>query len=225
MTAFTQNRKILYIDDEDALLKSFQSLMRKENCNIFTLNDSTKIDDMLEKEGPFAVILSDQRMPDYDGVKVLESSISNSPDTIRVLVTGYADQNDTIRAVNIAEINSYIAKPWDDEDLKAKIKEWITQYNLKWENRYLLKALDEENAKLQELLEGTVAQTVKVLGDIASHVAPQVASFGERVKVVGNSFLQNISGITTQERWEIMRALDLFNLGMTLLPVSVQGSN
>ena len=188
MNTYVENRKILYIDDEEELLKSFLSLMRKENCSVTTLSDSTQIADVLDKEGPFAVVLSDQRMPVYDGVKVLEITRDKSPDSVRVLITGYADQKDTIRAVNVGGINSYIAKPWDDDEIRNKIREWIARYNLTAENRYLLKALDEENEKLNELLEGTVAQTVRVLGDIASHVAPQVASYGERVKMIGNIF-------------------------------------
>ncbi len=219
---YIENHKVLYVDDEKELLKSFLSLMRKENCSITTLNNSTQIEEVIKNEGPFAVILSDQKMPGFDGVKVLEICRSQSPGSIRVLVTGYSDHNDTVKAINIGGINSYISKPWDDNEIKRNIREWIAYFNLKEENQYLLTALDVENEKLNELLDGTVVQTVKVLGDIAGHVSPQVALFGEKVKLIGKSFLECIHGISTEERWDIMRALDLFNIGITLLPVSVQ---
>jgi response regulator RpfG family c-di-GMP phosphodiesterase len=221
MNKYIENRKILYIDDEEELLKSFKSLLRKENYQISTLSDSSRIESVLNEEGPFALVLSDQRMPTYDGVKVLESCKIKSPDSIRILVTGYSDYKDTIRAVNIGGIHSHISKPWNDDEIKRKIHEWIEQFNLKAENNFLMQVLDLENEKLNELLDGTVTQTVKVLGDITSHIAPQAALFAEKVKILGNSFLENAAEISSEERWEIKLALNLFNLGVTLLPATV----
>lgn len=111
MMSYKENNKILYVDDEEELLKSFKSLMRKEKCTVVTLSNSAKIENILEENGPFAVVLSDQRMPNYDGVKVLELCKAKSAETIRVLVTGYADQKDTIRAVNIGGINHIFQNP------------------------------------------------------------------------------------------------------------------
>jgi response regulator RpfG family c-di-GMP phosphodiesterase len=222
MQNFIENRKILYIDDEIELLNAFTDLMRKEKYQIFTLQDSRIIKETLEKEGPFAIVLSDQRMPVYDGVKVLETTQQIFPDTIRVLITGYSDHKDTVRAINIGGINSYISKPWDDDEVKRQIRDWVSQYNLKKHNKYLLNLLDEENKKLNELLDGTVAQTVRILGDLANHVSPYISDLGEKVKTVGNAFLKAMPNLTPQERWEILRAFDLFNLGVALLPPSLQ---
>ncbi|MFO7447106.1 MAG: response regulator [Ignavibacteriaceae bacterium] len=224
MEPFLENKKVLYVDDEPELLNAFVSLMRKENLQIKTLNDSVKIDEILNPDEPFALVLSDQRMPGYDGVHVLEAVRNKWPDTLRVLITGYADYKDTIRAINIGGINSYISKPWDDEALKQQVKNWISQYNLKQHNKYLLQLLDDENQKLNELLEGTVAQTVRILGDMANHVSPQVAELGNGVKTIGLAFLNMMTHISTRERWDIMRALDLFNLGIALLPPSIQAA-
>jgi len=222
MSVFVENRKILYVDDEQELLNSFESLLRKENYKITTLQNSEKIIEVLEKQGPFALVLSDQRMPHYDGVFVLEKTKEKFPDAIRVLITGYSDQTDTIRAINVGEISSYISKPWDDDELKKKIKDWIVQFNLQKHNKFLLNQLDEENKKLNDLLEGTVVQTVRILGDIANHVSPQIAGMSERVKALGLACLKSFPNLTAQEVWEISRALDLFNLGIALLPSSIQ---
>jgi response regulator RpfG family c-di-GMP phosphodiesterase len=200
MEIFKDNRRVLYVDDEPQLLNSFLSLMRKENFKITILQDSEKITDILNSNEEYALVLSDQRMPGYDGVKVLEAVKENNPDTIRVLVTGYADYKDTIRAINVSEISSYISKPWDDDQLKRQVNDWVTQYNLKLHNKYLTKLLDEENYKLNELLDGTVAQIVRVLGDLSKHVSPVV------------------------DKWHMFRAFDLFNLGVALLPLWLQTS-
>jgi response regulator RpfG family c-di-GMP phosphodiesterase len=222
MAVFVENRKVLYVDDEPALLDAFTSLMRKENIKITTLQNSENIDSVLNKEGPFAVVLSDQRMPVCDGVHVLEKVKQQNPDTIRILITGYSDQNDTIRAINLGEIHSYISKPWDDEDFKREVNDWIIRFNLQKHNKYLTKQLDDENRELNELLEGTIVQTVRVLRDVANHVSPQVAAFNERVKVIGTALLKSFPNLTANEKWEIFRALELFNLGIALLPTGVQ---
>ena len=224
MKQFKENRRILYVDDEPQLLQSFSSLMRKENVEIITLNQSENINNVLESEKEFALVLSDQRMPVVDGVKVLECVKTKSPETLRVLITGYADYKDTIRAINESEISSYIAKPWDDEQLKRQIGDWINQYNLKQHNSYLTTMLDEENYKLNELLEGTVVQTVRILGDLSKHISPEISEFGDKVKSLGVSVLKMMPDIPLADKWPILRALDLFNFGVTLLPLWLQNS-
>lgn len=224
MDTFLENRSILYVDDEVELLNAFTSLMRKEKYNITTLHDSTLISDVLEKDGPFAVVLSDQRMPGMDGAHVLEVVKEKFPDSIRILVTGFADYKETIQAINLGGINTYISKPWDDEDFKRLTKDWIGQYNLKIHNKFLTRALDEENNKLNEILEGTVAQTVRILGDIANNIAPKVTVFTDKVKTLGKAILNSTPSLSSEEKWEISRALDLFNIGIALLPVSYQAS-
>lgn len=222
MDNFIENRKILYVDDEPELLRSLTSLLRKQKLTLVTLQDSNKIEEVLEANGQFALVLSDQRMPGYDGVKVLETVKKKFPESIRVLVTGYSDYKDTIRAINESGINSYISKPWNDDDLLKNINDWIEQYNLRVQNKFLLNALDEENKKLNEILEGTVAQTVRILGDITNNAVPNITSAGEKVKSLGYAFLKTLPDLTVEERWEISRALDLFNLGIVLLPPSIQ---
>jgi response regulator RpfG family c-di-GMP phosphodiesterase len=224
MEPFVENRKVLYVDDEANLLSSFVSLMRKERCEIFTLQDSSKISDVLKEHGPFALVLSDQRMPAVDGVQVLDAVRQSSADSLRVLITGYADQNDTIRAINIGGIHSYVAKPWNDGELRRMVQEWASQYNLKSQNRWLVQSLDEENVKLNELLNGTIAQTARVLGDIVSNISPSIAALGTRVKKLGEAFLMMAPAISEEEKWEIRRALELFHLGIALLPAWVQAT-
>jgi response regulator RpfG family c-di-GMP phosphodiesterase len=224
MEPFKENRRVLYVDDEQQLLYSFTSLMRKENIELMVLNESERIHEILNSEPEFALVLSDQRMPVVDGVKVLEAVKEKSPDTIRVLITGYADYKDTIRAINESEIASYVAKPWDDEHLKKQVNGWITQYNLNQHNNYLREVLDEENCKLNQLLEGTVAQTVRILGDLSKHISPQVSEFGDKVKALGISVLKIMPEMSAEDKWPVLRALDLFNFGIALLPLWLQNS-
>lgn len=222
--AYTPNRKILYVDDEANLLSAFVSLLRRERVTTVTLQDSRQIEHTLNAEGPFAVVFSDQRMPGLDGVAVLETVGRMHPDTIRILVTGYADYNDTIRAINSGGISHFIAKPWKDDELRKLVQETIQRYNLAEENKFLLGALQRANVDLAELLDGTVTGTVRILSDILSNTSPAASAQVERIRRLGSKFLEMLPNLSSAERWDIERALDLFNLGIVLMPPAMFGS-
>ncbi len=222
MNTYIPNRKVLYVDDETHLLSSFTSLMWREQLQIHTLSDSSLIESVLDREGPFAVVISDQRMPGLDGVTTLNRVKERHPDTIRIMLTGYADFEDTRRAINEAGISRYINKPWDDDALKRIVHESILQYNLQAENKHLTSQLAAQNKILQELLEGTVAQSVRLLTHLISYINPSASNQTERVRKLGKAALALINDISVEERWAITRALDLFNLGIALLPSWIQ---
>jgi response regulator RpfG family c-di-GMP phosphodiesterase len=215
---YTANTKVLYVDDEVNLLSSFTSLMRKEKIQVFTLNTSNTIDDVLLKDGPFAVVLSDQRMPGLDGVAVLERVAMQSESTERILVTGFSDHADTTRAINLGGITRYVPKPWNDEDLKKIVRDGVARYNLKGHNRYLLGVISSKNHELVELLDGTVTQTVTMLSEMIGAVTPKGAEHVDRLRKLGTAVLKLLPPISETERWNILRAFDLYDLGLTMLP-------
>ena len=224
MMEFTPNRKILYVDDEANLLSSFKSLFRKENYEIFLLEDSTKIDTVLEKEGPFALVLSDQRMPGLDGVNLLRKVADNFPDTLRVLVTGFSNYDETVQAINISGISRYISKPWNDEELKKMIGHFIKQYNLASENEMLFQQIKEQKDKLNGLLNGTIAGISELLINILDHINHHAAEQTKRVKEEGLNILKSFSDLTEEEFWDITRSFELFNIGYALIPTWIQVS-
>ncbi len=219
---FVPNRKVLLVDDEENILRMFRSLMRKEPVEVHTLNDSRRIADFCTEHGPFALVLSDQRMPDLDGVAVLEHVASRWPETVRVIVTGYSDPKDTVRAINNAGIRHFINKPWDDAELKRHIGDWVARYNLEKEKSFLVDELKQKNESLNELLNGTIAHTARILSDMVAHVNPEGAAQTERIRKVGTALLASMTLFSDRQRWEIRLAIDLFNLGLVLLPAGVQ---
>ncbi len=220
--AFTPNTRILYVDDEEGLLQSFKSLMRPEEVETHLLQDSSQIEATLTSEGPFALVISDQRMPMVQGVEVLETVRRLSPDTVRVLMAGDSDLDPTLRALNTGGIARYVSKPWQDEELRMLVRENIARHNLVLKNKWLSDQLHMQNEELKELLGGTVAQTVRILGDMVGQVNPDAGGYAGRIKNLGLATLPLLEGITAQERWEIMCALDLFCFGLASLPFSVQ---
>ena len=92
--------KILFVDDEENILRSLQRLFMDEEVEVFTASSGAKGLEILAREAGVGVIVSDQRMPEMTGVDFLEKSKAISPQSIRILLTGYADVNAAIDAIN-----------------------------------------------------------------------------------------------------------------------------
>jgi response regulator RpfG family c-di-GMP phosphodiesterase len=141
---------VLYIDDEVHNLNSFKAGFRRL-FNVFTAESAAEGRKILETER-IQVIITDQRMPVMTGIEFLESIIPYFPDPIRILLTGYADINAVIDAINKGQVYKYIQKPWMDEDLRINIEKAYEIYALRKENRELTEQLLLANKQLEFLL-------------------------------------------------------------------------
>ncbi|ETZ21115.1 response regulator [Pedobacter sp. V48] len=141
---------VLYVDDELHNLNSFKAGFRRL-FNIFTAESALEGRKILEVEN-IHVIITDQRMPVMTGIEFLESIIPDFPDPIRILLTGYADINAVIDAINRGQVYKYIQKPWMDEDLRINIEKAFEIYSLRKENRELTQQLILANKQLEFLL-------------------------------------------------------------------------
>jgi DNA-binding NtrC family response regulator len=111
-----QKPKIAFIDDEPRILRSLKMHFRQSH-DVFITTDATELMKYVS-EHDVQVVISDQRMPDKQGTEVLRDIKEASPNTIRILLTGYADLNAVIDSVNDGEIYRYITKPWQNDELK-----------------------------------------------------------------------------------------------------------
>lgn len=143
---------VLYVDDEVHNLNAFKASFRRK-FNIFTANSAVEGRQILESED-IHVIVTDQRMPITTGIEFLESIIPDFPEPIRILLTGYADINAVIDAINKGQVYRYIQKPWMEDDLRINIEKAFELYMLRKENRDLTASLIEANEKLENLLKG-----------------------------------------------------------------------
>ena len=141
---------VLYIDDEVHNLNSFKAGFRRL-FNVFTAESASDGLKVIETED-IHVIITDQRMPVMTGIEFLESIIPKYPDPIRILLTGYADINAVIDAINKGQVYRYIQKPWMDEDLRINIEKAFEIYMLRKENRELTEKLLVVNEQLEFLL-------------------------------------------------------------------------
>jgi response regulator RpfG family c-di-GMP phosphodiesterase len=141
---------VLYVDDEENNLVSFKATFRlKYNIAIATSAEAAM--KILETK-PAEIIITDQRMPNITGIEFLEKVIEKYPDPIRILLTGYADMNAVIDAVNKGKIFHYLSKPWDEKELDETIKNAYEVYKANKEIKEMNNKLVLSNDQLEFLL-------------------------------------------------------------------------
>ena len=149
---------ILCVDDEPNILAALRRLFRTKGYEVLTA-DSARAGMAVLKARPVDLIISDMRMPEMDGVRFLEHARALCPDTLRLLLTGHADVNQILDAVNRGEIYRYITKPWDDHEMTLVVR-------LAFERKALEALTAQQNDQLLELnqsLEAKVASRTEEL--------------------------------------------------------------
>jgi len=111
--------RILFVDDEERILRAMQAMFRR-TYDVSTTTNGLLVPEMLKNQH-FHVIVSDQRMPEIEGVAVLRMAKDISPSTVRILLTGFADLAAITGSVNEGEIFRYLSKPWNIEELEDSI--------------------------------------------------------------------------------------------------------
>jgi signal transduction histidine kinase/class 3 adenylate cyclase/ActR/RegA family two-component response regulator len=146
---------ILVVDDEpdnlDLLYRTFYREFR-----VLRAESGSAALETLTQVGEVAAIISDQRMPFMSGTEFLSLTAAQYPDTIRIILTGYTDVDDLVEAINSGKVFKYVTKPWDDEELKAVVRQAVDTHNV-------LKARTQELRRTlrQESLLNTVTNTIR----------------------------------------------------------------
>ncbi len=176
---------ILLVDDEDGIIASLRRALSDFNATILSANSGPEALTLLS-EHEVALIISDQRMPKMTGVEFLHRSRESQPDAVRILLTGYADIDAVVAAINDGAIAYYLNKPWDNNLLLSRVKESLELYTIKSENRNLLQLTTKQNDQLKELNES-----------LESRVAEQTEEIRERHQELADSFMQTIKTFST----------------------------
>lgn len=140
-------QKILFVDDDPNLLAGFQRNLRK----LYMFDTATGGVEALERiktDGPYAVIVADMQMPGMNGVELLTKVREVAPDTVRLMLTGNADQKTAVDAVNQGQVLGFLTKPCEPDMLRVTLDSALKQYSLVVVER--------------ELLEGTLSGSVKI---------------------------------------------------------------
>lgn len=138
---------ILVVDDEVDNLDLLKRTFRRD-YNVYTAKSAMEALKMLETR-EFAVIISDQRMPEMTGVELFQKASKQWPQTIRILLTGYTDINALVDAINMGHVYRYITKPWNREEIVMTVKRAVEHYLISKDNLKLLEELKIKNAELE----------------------------------------------------------------------------
>jgi len=141
---------LLFVDDERNILNALKRLFRPRGYKIHIAESGAAGLALLEKQ-PVDLVVSDMRMPEMDGAAFLEQVNQRWPDTVRILLTGYADITSTINAVNKGRIYRYISKPWEDNDILLTVQRGLEQKNLEQERLRLVLLTQKQNRELRDL--------------------------------------------------------------------------
>lgn len=191
---------ILFVDDDVNLILGISRQLRK-SFNLDTAEGPMEALKLIDANPPYAVIISDMRMPEMNGIELLAEVQQRSPDSVRMMLTGNADLETAMKAVNESNIFRFLVKPAAKDALCQAIAAGIRQYRLVTAER--------------ELLESTLSNSVKVLTDILGLVNPAAFSRAARVK---NYCQQLAELLELPERWQYPVAALLSQVGCVALP-------
>lgn len=194
--------KILFVDDDTKILNAIERQL-SDNFDLWIEDSPEAALQTIEDDGPFAVVVSDMRMPGMSGIEMLKQVRQKTPETVRIMLTGYADLESTIEAVNEGNIFRFLAKPCPMEVLEQAIKDGIRQYELVTAEK--------------ELVEGTLRGSIKVLFDVMGLVNPTAFGRASRVKRIAIAIAE---AMAVQKQWEVEIAAMMCGLGCVTLPNS-----
>ncbi len=160
-----ESMAVLLVDDEKHILASLRRLLRKEPYAVHTAGSGREGLQVLA-DVDIHMVVSDQRMPEMEGTEFLQKVKERWPHTVRVVLSGYAEAGAIVEAINKGEVYRFIAKPWNDEELKLTIRQCLEHYRIVTENRTLHEQSARQVAELRRLntlLESSVAERTRSL--------------------------------------------------------------
>ena len=194
---------VLFVDDDENILDSFQRNLC-EYVHVATAVGGEQGLKMISENDPYAVIVSDLRMPEMDGVEFLTHAKDRSPNSARMLLSGNVDLEAAIQVVNEGQIFRLLTKPCAPDLLLRAVESAINQYRLVMAEK--------------ELLQSTLRGTIKVLTDILSMADPE--SF-ERTVVMSEGVRKIAEALEVEKVWEVELAWMLSQIGTVSIPPEI----
>ncbi len=192
--------RVLFVDDEPLVLDGIRRQLRNR-LDIETAIGAAAGLALIQSKGPFAVVVSDMRMPEMDGARFLAKVNEISPQTVRMVLSGQADLDSTLAAVNEGHVFRFLMKPCSPETLLEVCTSGIEQYRL----------VNAEKHLLENTLNATVRVLVEVLG-LINPAAQRRATQIEKYAAAASGALKVAHG------WKYQLASMLSQLGCITLP-------
>jgi len=143
--------QILVVDDEENILRSLKRLLEHEEYEVLIAASGEEALKIIIDNPDVALIVTDQRMPGLKGAEFLQKAKALVPDASRIVLTGYADINAAIDAINKGGASGYLTKPWDDDEMLQVVNEAVLRFALKRDNKKLTQIVKKQNEELTTL--------------------------------------------------------------------------
>jgi response regulator RpfG family c-di-GMP phosphodiesterase len=194
------NQRVLFVDDEPNVLEGIQRTLRKQ-VDLKTASSGAEALRLIGESGPFAVVISDMRMPAMNGAQFLAKVREKEPDTVRMILSGHADLEAAIAAVNEGHIYRFLTKPCSTDHLLAAVEDALNQHRL----------LTAEKVLLEQTLSGAVKMLIEILG----MVSPAASSRAARLQ---RYTIELSRALGLASRWEWGLAAFVSQIGCVALP-------
>lgn len=228
---------ILLVDDEENILNALNRTLRKEGYRVLTAPGGEEGLSIVDKER-LSLVVSDHRMPGMEGVEFLTEVRKRSPETMRMMLTGYADMKSVVAAINAGQVYRFVTKPWNDEEIKLILRDAIRHYELVQENKELHVLTQKQNLQLKDLnsnleqkvlertqeveflykdLEKSFYDFVKVFIGMIELKSPYLGGHSKRVAALSRRLAEK-SGLSSEDVFNIEVASLLQDIGTLGFP-------
>lgn len=201
-------KTVLCVDDEPSILSALKRTLRSPGVTVVTATSGTQALQLMA-ELQIDLVISDMRMPGMDGAQLLEHICRDWPDTVRMLLTGYSDAMDTIRAVNHGQIFRYLQKPWDEQELVASVREGLALRMRLQDEARLLSMGATQAAQLRQLNDDLQQLQEQHAADRTRSDAARQRRYLQSVKVLTNLLEVRCAGLFEHGRRVAALARDL----------------
>ena len=147
----SEKETIVIVDDEDMVLSSIDTFLSLEtNYSVKTFTSAQKALEFIQ-DNPIHLVISDYLMPEMDGVSFLAKVRELKPEVPRIILTGYADKENAIKAINEVGLFQYIEKPWDNDDLLIIIRNGVEKLKLLSKLQEKISEINSAYGELQDI--------------------------------------------------------------------------
>jgi response regulator RpfG family c-di-GMP phosphodiesterase len=195
--------KVLCVDDDANVLAGFQRSLRKDFLVDIALGGMAGLS-MMREQGPYSAVVADMQMPGMSGIQFLQEAERLAPDTVRLMLTGNADQKTARDAVNQGHVFRFLTKPCPASDLAVVLKAALRQYGLVTAER--------------ELLENTLNGAIAALTGIMVMIDPVAFGVGEKLRGYMRRYVRFAN---LPEGWSLELAAMLSQIGYVAIPLKV----
>ena len=200
MTVDNSNDRVLFVDDEPSVLEAIKRSLHQK-AQVQTASSGAEGLRLLTDTGPFALIISDMRMPGMSGAQFLAKAREHAPDTVRMILSGQSDFQATLAAVNEGHIYRFLCKPCPADKLLEAIRDGLRQYHL----------LTAEKVLLEQTLSGSIKMLVELLGMLSPSASNRAARLQKYV-------LELAAALGLPIAWQWSTSAYVSQIGCVMLP-------